>query len=305
MEINLREANLFRIAEAIKRGDGITYLIGEGAGNEFLKWKLMGKIYPLGGLLGEGSTLVLKIKDSKERICVLKLFEFREKDHEHLTDDFTTAARFSNFKYIVKTYQAKLYENNHLAYILMEYFETDLENALRKSLLNFADKIKITIKISEGLKYIHENESAHNDIKPGNIFLKKEKNNWVPVMGDFGRYKIGTALYSHPQKLERLEAIREGKAQPLANMQKWDVFSMGLVFYLILMGKLPESWKTFISEYEKTNKISDYMLKEEEFETLRQFLLKIFKKAQIHYSKSAPVEMALIVRDILKYEREH
>jgi len=302
MEINLREANLFQIAEGISRGDGITYLIGEGAGNELLKWKLMGKIYPLGDLEDEECPLVLKVKDSKDRICALKLFKFREKDYEHLTDDFTTAARFSGFKYIVLNYQAKLYENNNLAYILMEYFETDLEKALYKNVLTPADKIEITMKISEALKYIHENEAIHNDIKPGNIFLKKEKNNWVPVIGDFGRYKIGTALFSHPQKLERLESIREGKPQPLADMQKWDLFSMGLVFYFIMMGRLPESWDLYISKYLKANKIFGYMLKEEELEVFRQVLLGIFKKARIDSPKSASWEMALLVRELLTYE---
>lgn len=96
--------------------------------------------------------------------------------------------------------------------------------------------MKLIKDIASGFKCLHENNIVHRDLKPANILLQ----NGVAKVGDFGFSKlteahnlplvslVGTPQYMSPQIL-REEAYTE----------KTDIWSLGLILFLMLFGRLP------------------------------------------------------------------
>ncbi len=136
---------------------------------------------------------------------------------------------------------AVLYEfntENDLDYIAIEYIEgKQLNQVLREGNLEFGEKLKIAIQVTEAIKAAHSIGIVHRDIKPSNIMIKEDGT--VKVI-DFGiasfyekgqvktKYKMGSLGYIAPEVLLR------GYVSP-----KSDIFSLGVLFYKIFTGKHP------------------------------------------------------------------
>jgi len=86
---------------------------------------------------------------------------------------------------------------------------------------------------------LHQSGVAHRDIKPQNLFLESKESNSVIKVGDFGfavrvhtpkslNNKVGTPSYVAPEIV---------KDQPYD--QSCDMWSVGVVFYVLLCGYLP------------------------------------------------------------------
>jgi serine/threonine protein kinase len=124
-------------------------------------------------------------------------------------------------------------------YIVMEYLDGDpLEHTIRTHVtLTVLEKIDIILQVAKALQYAHEKGVVHRDVKPGNIMLMRDGG--VKVV-DFGiahladqtiprtGLVLGTVSYMSPEQLN---------GQPVD--ARTDVFSLGIVFYLLLTGKLP------------------------------------------------------------------
>ena len=100
--------------------------------------------------------------------------------------------------------------------ILMEYLETDLgkffhENSQNPNIMNENFVKNISFQILSGLKYLHENNIIHRDIKLENILYDSKKN--IAKIGDFGLSRqfdydlstiytdVGTYPYKPPELL--------------------------------------------------------------------------------------------------------
>ncbi len=127
----------------------------------------------------------------------------------------------------------------HLQYIAMEYLEGQTLDEMIKKKTKFNYKIvaKIIIQICSALEYAHEEGIVHRDIKPANIMVLKDYR--VKVM-DYGIARIdsnsmtktgiamGTPNYISPEQLRGLPV--DSRA---------DIFSLGVVFYEMLVGRRP------------------------------------------------------------------
>ncbi|UCC45619.1 MAG: protein kinase [Candidatus Zixiibacteriota bacterium] len=127
----------------------------------------------------------------------------------------------------------------HLQYIAMEFLEGSTLDEMIKKKVKFNYKIiaQIIIQICSALEYAHEQGIVHRDIKPANIMVLKDYR--VKVM-DYGIARIdsnsmtktgiamGTPNYISPEQL---------KGQPVD--QRADIFSLGVVFYEMLLGRRP------------------------------------------------------------------
>jgi PAS domain-containing protein len=104
--------------------------------------------------------------------------------------------------------------------------------------------IDIILQIAEALHYIHGRQIVHCDIKPENIFLCRlpstERRKYQVKLLDFGLARTGAASVRTTQNIEGTPAYlapeRIRSQAPVASM---DIYSLGVLSYELLAGKLP------------------------------------------------------------------
>lgn len=132
-------------------------------------------------------------------------------------------------------------EANGTAYLLMDYEEGEtLGDCLKKRShsLSEAEVIQLLIAVLKGLQAVHQKKLLHRDIKPDNIYIRK---NGEPLLIDFGssRYALGVDNerlstivsdgYSPPEQY-----VSDGHQGP-----QTDLYAMGAVLYELLTGNPP------------------------------------------------------------------
>ena len=97
--------------------------------------------------------------------------------------------------------------------IEMEFCITSLSNVIKKiSKPFYIGQIKKIIRsIALGIKFLHDHDIIHRDIKPGNIFIDE---NCVVKIGDFGSARIS------PQQKKEKEEQEEKKKDPQSKEKK-------------------------------------------------------------------------------------
>ena len=95
----------------------------------------------------------------------------------------------------------------------MPKYDTNLHDYLQNcgNGFNMNKRFKMTLKILEALSYIHQQNQCHLDIKPSNIFLNLQQNQWDEnncVLADFGlscrigvqQTRAGTPGFASPEQ---------------------------------------------------------------------------------------------------------
>ncbi|XP_061175578.1 uncharacterized protein LOC133184504 [Saccostrea echinata] len=130
--------------------------------------------------------------------------------------------------------------------IVMEYMQMSLYDALhvdRGDLDDFTDEDRLVMiqQTLLGLKYLHDKNIAHCDIKSGNILIDHDGEKFIVAkLSDFGLSMMshepaknaGTPRYSSPE-------ILRGESLNLNQMKMSDMYSYGLVVFEIICEKEP------------------------------------------------------------------
>jgi len=133
-------------------------------------------------------------------------------------------------------------ENNDYIYIVTEYIEGGtLGQYFKKKKFNFSERqaTNIMSQIASGVKYLQQYGIVHRDLKPDNIMITQQNDFGVIKIMDFGLSKIlspnekmvdgyGTLSYVAPEVLLRTPYNKEV-----------DIWSMGVILFYMLSGKLP------------------------------------------------------------------
>ena len=184
-----------------------------------------------------------------DRDIAIKLLRFDFSNEEELRRRFqrealsTTSLAHPN---IVNIFDVG--EDGSIPYLVMEYVrgKTLKEYIIDNSPIAPERAVKIMKQLTSALAHAHHNQIVHRDIKPQNILMDEEGN---VKISDFGiamalsatsytqtNSVLGTVHYLSP------EQARGGNAT-----KKSDIYSLGIVMYELLTGRLPFSGESAVS----------------------------------------------------------
>ncbi len=124
-------------------------------------------------------------------------------------------------------------------YIVMEYLRgTDLKTAIReRGKINQRKAAEIGSQVAQALSVAHAADIIHRDIKPQNIMIQPDGN--IKVM-DFGIARAGDAHLSQTATvLGTAHYVSPEQAQGKELTGSSDIYSLGIVLYEAVTGKLP------------------------------------------------------------------
>ncbi|HEX3050604.1 MAG TPA: serine/threonine-protein kinase [Aggregatilineaceae bacterium] len=131
-------------------------------------------------------------------------------------------------------------------YLVMKFIEGEtLKARLKRKSLTLTETITIFESVAAGLTYAHTHGILHRDIKPSNIMLDKDG---TPYIADFGLARIaqaGESTLSQDMMLGTPQYISPEQAQGVRDLgPSTDVYSLGIVLYEIIVGRVPFSADT-------------------------------------------------------------
>jgi len=162
------------------------------------------------------------------------------RDYQHGLKNFVKEARaLARFKHPHIVRVLRFLEANNTAYVVMEYEEgQSLSDFLKRNgpRLDEPTLLRIFIPILNGLHAVHEAEMLHLDIKPENIYLRKDGS---PMLIDFGSARQGT-IHMHKVALTHGYAPMEQYPDKGTPGPWTDVYAIGASMYRCVTGKKPE-----------------------------------------------------------------
>lgn len=181
-----------------------------------------------------------------------------------------------------------------LMYFVMEYIDgSSLDAVMAKRRMSLPESLRVIKEIAKGLQFAHSNGIIHRDLKPRNVLISADL--MTIKLTDFGISRIeslsrasgtlttaqsslGTLFYFAPEQAE----------DPSSVDHRADVYSLGVIVYELLTGKvpvgkfkLPSELNTDVSSeldsvvlkclaYDKTHRYSSVQVFLTEIETLEK-----------------------------------
>lgn len=131
-------------------------------------------------------------------------------------------------------------EEDDIMYMVMEYIEgmTLKEYIKEHGALSVTEAVRIMQSLSSAIHHAHENGLIHRDIKPQNILIDKEGQVKVTDFG-IAIALSATSLTQTNSILGSVHYLSPEQARGGMATKKSDIYSLGIVFYEMLTGKLP------------------------------------------------------------------
>ncbi|MDY4143655.1 MAG: protein kinase [Oscillospiraceae bacterium] len=138
---------------------------------------------------------------------------------------------------IVSVYDVS--HSDDVEYIVMELIEgiTLKQYLQKKSVLEPAEVLDFTTQIAKALEHAHSKGIIHRDIKPQNIMLLKDG---MIKVADFGIASLESDIEeNNGEAVGSVHYIAPEQARGQAPDARSDIYSLGIVMYEMLTGKLP------------------------------------------------------------------
>ncbi len=131
-------------------------------------------------------------------------------------------------------------DEGDISYILMEYVEGVSLKAFEEQngRMDPGLAVALTAQLASALDHAHKHNIIHCDIKPQNIVLTESM---VPKIVDFGISRIvsNETMAFTASVVGSVHYFSPEQAQGLAVTAQSDIYSLGIVFYEMLTGKVP------------------------------------------------------------------
>lgn len=139
---------------------------------------------------------------------------------------------------IVKVYDVSF--GDMIQYIVMEYIDgiTLKEYIERQGVIEWKDVLHLTTQVLRALQHAHESGIVHRDIKPQNIMLLQDGTIKVTDFG-IARFSDKATRTMTDQAIGSVHYIAPEQARGDVTDGKTDIYSVGVMLYEMLTGKLP------------------------------------------------------------------
>lgn len=199
--------------------------------------------YEIQEIIGVGGmSVVYKAYDNvDDRIVAVKIL----KDEFLNNDDFkrrfkneSKAIALLSHENIVKVYDVNFGEK--LQYIVMEYIDgiTLKEFINKQGSITWNDALFFMTQILRAVQHAHDKGIVHRDIKPQNIILLPNGNLKVTDFG-IARFSRSDTKTLTEQAIGSVHYISPEQAKGEYTDEKADIYSIGVVLYEMLSGKVP------------------------------------------------------------------
>ena len=195
-----------------------------------------------------GMSDVYKAKDYKlNRFVAVKVLKSEFSENKSFVSKFRQEAQSAAalmHPNIVNVYDVG--DEYGLHYIVMELVEgITLKHYIEKKLrLSVKEAISIAIQVSMGLEAAHDNHVIHRDVKPQNIIISKEGK--VKVT-DFGIARAATSDTITSNVMGSVHYTSPEQARGGYSDEKSDIYSLGIVLFEMLTGRVPFDGDTPVS----------------------------------------------------------
>ena len=226
---------------------------------------------------GSFSTIHKAYKDNTNKPYAIKKINYDPKNM--ITENYKTEfnlLRKINHKHIIKLYDIIIDKHNENIYLVLDYYKNgDLGTFLRNKSLKEKFAKKYMLQLKDGLQYLIKNNIMHRDLKPQNILITDE---YTLKITDFGLARYfqndnlisticGSPMYMSPEILQKKNY----------NI-KSDLWSVGIILYQMLYGKVPFKSKNIVSLIKEINKnsivyVNNYIISQECIELIQKLLM--------------------------------
>ena len=226
----------------------------------FIGREILGGQYQVLEKIGTGGmgSVYKASQPAMNRMVAIKILHPKLANRKDLTSRFRREARaMSQLSHpnTVKVFGYGEMEDDGSLYIVMEMLEgRNLNQTVRKDGPIPSDRaIPILIQVCGALQEAHDLGIVHRDLKPENIFLSRQGgSNDYPKVLDFGLAKVterqmqpgSIILTQEGMVFGTPEFMSPEQAQGKTLDARSDIYSLAVILYEVLTGKLPFSAKT-------------------------------------------------------------
>ncbi|MDY5540461.1 MAG: PASTA domain-containing protein [Lachnospiraceae bacterium] len=213
------------------------------------KGMFIGDRYEVISHIGVGGLAdVYKGKDHKlNRFVAIKVLKDEFRNDRNFVSKFRAeaqaAARLAHPN-VVNVYDVG--DEDGINYIIMELVEgITLKNYIeRKGKLTVRETTSIAIQVAMGIEAAHNINIVHRDIKPQNIIISREGK--VKVT-DFGIAKVASSNTISSVTMGSVHYTSPEQARGGYSDAKSDIYSLGIVMYEMITGRVPFDGETAVS----------------------------------------------------------
>ncbi|WP_077367357.1 Stk1 family PASTA domain-containing Ser/Thr kinase [Anaerosalibacter sp. Marseille-P3206] len=251
---------------------------------------------------GGGMALVYKARcQLLNRYVAIKVLRDEFTNDEEFIKKFrheSQAAASLSHPNIVSIYDVGSEGNTY--YIVMEYIKgkTLKEIIKEKGKLTPEETINYSIQIAEALQHAHNNHIVHRDIKPHNIMVTEDKRVKVTDFG-IARAATSTTMTNTSNVIGSVHYFSPEQARGRFTDEKSDIYSLGIVMYEMITGKVPFEGESPISialKHVEEEIIPPRTIDASVPENIEYIIMKCVKKNQIERYKNA----GELLRDLRK-----
>lgn len=218
--------------------------------DKYLGKRLDGR-YELQEIVGVGGmAVVYKAYDNLEnKIVAVKILKEEYTGNDEFLRRFineSKAIAVLSHPNVVKVYDVSF--GDLIQYIVMEYIDgITLKEYIEKSgPLSWNEAVQFTLQILRGLQHAHDKGVVHRDIKPQNIMVLPDG---VIKVADFGiaRFARSEQVTITDKAIGSVHYISPEQAKGEKTDEKADLYSVGVMLYEMLTGKLPFQAESAVS----------------------------------------------------------